>query len=147
MENTCVSTWTLSNLRGDGTEKLGNSFFVLEVTEDYTTIVCRIIFRLGNEWLHIASKRFGLCHCSGDSLMEDKRIGHIGKKSLAMTALTSKMIDSFIVSHLYTFFLTTVILYFETSIPNDNFILSTRTSISLRDLRPKLRNFINSARE
>ena len=109
--------------------------------------MCGIFLGLGDEGLDVALEGLSLRHGGVDPLVEDQGRSHVGEESLAVTALATKVIDCFIVPHCYTVFFLGSILYLVTSIPNESFIFSTRRSISLSDLRPKLRNFMSSALE
>ena len=72
MENTGVSAWTVSDLRGNGAEKLSNCILVLQVAEDNAAGVGAVVLRLGDERLNIGLEGLGLSHCSCNPLLQDK---------------------------------------------------------------------------
>ena len=100
MENTGVSAWTVSDLRGNGAEKLSNCILVLQVAEDNAAGVGAVVLGLGDKRLNVGLEGLCFSHSCEDPLLQDQGRRHVCKKSLAVSTLASEMIDGFIVSHL-----------------------------------------------
>ena len=99
VEDTEVSARTVSNLRSNRAEELRNGVLVLQVAENDTAGVGGVFLGLGNEGFEIRLEGLRLRNGRLNPLVEDQGRSHVGKGSLAVTALTSKMIDGSIVSH------------------------------------------------
>ena len=99
MEDTEVSTRTVGDLRSDGAEEFGDRFLVLQVAEDDAAGVGRIFLGFGDKRLCVGLDGLCLRDSRLNPLVEDKGGSHVGKRRFAVTALASKMIDCFIVSH------------------------------------------------
>ena len=72
VEDTEVSTRTVSYLWSHCAEELSNYVLVLEITEDYTTGVCGVILGLGDKRLNVSLEGLGLGYGGIDSLVEDQ---------------------------------------------------------------------------
>ncbi len=94
-----VSARTISDLRGDDTEQLLDSLFVLEVAEHSTAGVSGILLGLGDKRLHVCLQGLSLGDGGLDPLVLDKGASHVRQHCLAVAALATKVIDCFIVPH------------------------------------------------
>ena len=99
VEDTEVSTGTIGHLGSDGAEEFGRCLFVFQIAEDHAARVGSIFFGLGDKGLYVRLQGLGLGLGGGDPLLQDEGGCHVGEHRLAVTALTTKMIDCSIVSH------------------------------------------------
>jgi hypothetical protein len=99
VEDTEVSTGTIGHLGSNGAEEFCSCLFVFQIAEDHAARVGSIFFGLGDKGLYVRLQGLSLGLGSGDPLLQDEGGCHVGKQGLAVTALTTKMIDCSIVSH------------------------------------------------
>lgn len=84
-EDTCVSTGTIGDFLRNLLEEDSNSLFVLEIAEDKTTVGSRVVLGAVDKRFGINSQGFSFCQSSEDSLVKDKRDGHVGKERIAVS--------------------------------------------------------------
>ena len=72
-----VATGTISDLRGDHTEQLLDRLLVLQVAENSTTGVGRVLFGLGDKRLDIDLQSLGLGDGGLNPLVHDQRGSHV----------------------------------------------------------------------
>ena len=94
-----VSTGTVGDLRSDRPEEFGRRLLVLQVAEDHAAVVGVVVLGLGHEGLQVRLEGLGLGLGGLDPLVQDEGRRHVGEHRLAVTALTTQMIDFSIVSH------------------------------------------------
>ena len=94
-----VAALTVFDLSTDLSEQLSDRMLVLQMTEDFTTIVRRVLLTAVDDRLSILTERFGFGQCGRDPLVTDKRRGHRRERRLAMRTRAPKLESFFLVSH------------------------------------------------
>ena len=103
LDDTSVTTRTVSNLNRDFLEQFCYSEFVLQVAKYNTTRVCSVIFRLSDQRLNELLQSLSLCYSRSDSFVLDQRTCHVSQHSVSVRSSTTKMIEFLIMSHFLFF--------------------------------------------
>ncbi len=99
LEDTGVTTVAVSDLLSYFTEEFGNGILVLQVREHQTAVRSVVLLSAVDKGLSIHAEGLSLGKRSVDALVHDERDGHVGKQSVAVSLLATKVVERFIVSH------------------------------------------------
>ena len=93
LEDTGVASGTVGDLLGDFAEEFGDGFLVLEIGEYQAAVGHGVFFGAVDQGLGVHTQGFSLCQGGEDSLVFDKRNGHVGQQGVAMGFLAGKMVE------------------------------------------------------
>ena len=99
LDDASVATGTVAYLLSNDIEKFLDSFLVLEITENNTTVVGITYLRTSDQWLNEFLESLSLSEGRSDSFVQNQAGSHVGQHATAVTCSTAQMIEFLVMSH------------------------------------------------